>query len=135
MRGVLTGDSLLEEEKRIRRRVKKGDIMLCVIVDTEKGKNILSLLKDKIRSKYAENAGKFSAPLEFRDLDGLGEYGDPLTFKQRERQGVCIISDVGANPEWFEDLTREAVEELEKEGIAGLGGATFYRPVFSVFGR
>ena len=116
------------------RKLTKGDIMLCIIADSKKGRNVVSLLKDRIKQKYYERASKFSPPLEFRDLGDIGDYRDSLTLEERERHGFCIVSNTGANEEWFEEIVREAVGELEKEGIAGITGA-HYRPVIEIFGR
>jgi len=116
------------------RKPEKGDLMLCIIIDTPVNKSgeALSKIKSKIKAKYISKAGKFSPPLEIKELGTMGKYSSSLVG-DRERTGLCIISDVGANPEFFEWLSKEAVNELKHEGYE-LGGVTFQRPVFEVFG-
>jgi len=129
------------ERKTLRIRAKLGqkirkdrrrDIMLCALVYSKKGSDIISQLKAKIEEKYQERAGKFSPPLVFRDLGDLGEFYDSLEQMEREVGGFCIVSVTGANPEWFSDILRDAVRELREEGVAGIVREED-RPIFEIF--
>ena len=119
---------------RLKPKKYRTDIMLCVIADFVKGKEYVDSLKSKIKENYYKRRGKYSPPLEIKDLGVIGNYTDSLTGSEKEQFGFCIISKVGANEEWFEDIVKDAIRELENRRIAYLGGATFYKPTIYVHG-
>ena len=105
-------------------RNKKKEIMLCIEVDARKRDTpqVVSAIKNKILQSYYEKAGKFSPPLVFKDLGDFGEFTSSITHEEREKYGFCIISNYGANPEWFEDIVQGALNELEFEEGIGITG-------------
>jgi len=111
---------------------RRRDIMLCALVYSKKGRDVISQIKAKIEEKYQERASEFSPPFEFKDLEDLGEYVSPLDQIEREVGGFCIVSVAGASSEWFRDILRDAVKELEEEGVVGIVGEE-HRPIFEIF--
>ena len=103
---------------------KKKEVMLCIDVDARKKgtPQVVSTIKNKILQNYHKKAGKFSPPLIFKDLGDLGKFTSSISHEEREKFGFCIISNYGANPEWFEDIVQEALNELEVEEGIGLIG-------------
>jgi len=110
----------------------KNDIMLCLVIDSTVEADVTPIITKQIKKEYLERSSVYSPPLEIIDLGWIGKYDSTLAPHGRDRRAICIISDVRANHEWFEDIVKDAISELEKEGIVDITGVR-ERPIIEVF--